>query len=60
MKYYVEFLMFSREPCDILDAPVFKGAVNYNYKHLQLATKNFSEENSIGRGGFGEVFKVMN
>ncbi|XP_023767472.2 cysteine-rich receptor-like protein kinase 43 [Lactuca sativa] len=41
------------------DARVFKGAVNYNYKHLQLATKNFSEENSIGRGGFGEVFKAI-
>ncbi|CAH1452739.1 unnamed protein product [Lactuca virosa] len=39
------------------DAPVVKGAVNYNYKHLQLATNNFSEENSIGRGGFDEVFK---
>ncbi|CAH1435490.1 unnamed protein product [Lactuca virosa] len=41
------------------DAPELKGAVNYNYKHLQLATNNFSEENSIGRGGFGEVFKAI-
>ncbi|KAI3519035.1 hypothetical protein L1887_08010 [Cichorium endivia] len=37
----------------------FNGAVSYNYKQLQLATNNFSEENSIGRGGFGEVFKAI-
>ena len=43
-----------------LDASVLKGAFDYNYKHLQLATNNFSEENSIGKGGFGEVFKVNN
>ncbi|KAI3514482.1 hypothetical protein L1887_12917 [Cichorium endivia] len=41
------------------DAPEFKGAINYSYKHLQSATNNFSEENSIGRGGFGEVFKAI-
>ncbi|KAI3722969.1 hypothetical protein L2E82_34218 [Cichorium intybus] len=37
----------------------FNGAVSYNYKQLQLATNNFSEGNSIGRGGFGEVFKAI-
>ncbi|KAM0067679.1 putative protein kinase RLK-Pelle-DLSV family [Helianthus debilis subsp. tardiflorus] len=36
-----------------------KGAVYYNYKHLELATNNFSEENIIGKGGFGEVFKAI-
>ncbi|KAI3747598.1 hypothetical protein L6452_10109 [Arctium lappa] len=36
-----------------------KGTVNYDYKHLQLATNNFSEENIIGKGGFGEVFKAI-
>lgn len=36
-----------------------KGTDDYNYKHLQLATNNFSEENIIGKGGFGEVFKVI-
>ncbi|KAK1430012.1 hypothetical protein QVD17_12448 [Tagetes erecta] len=35
------------------------GIVSYNYKHLQLATNNFSEENIIGKGGFGEVFKAI-
>ncbi|CAI9281748.1 unnamed protein product [Lactuca saligna] len=34
-----------------------KGAVMYSYRDLQLATNNFCEENILGRGGFGEVFK---
>nr|XP_043629242.1 cysteine-rich receptor-like protein kinase 2 isoform X2 [Erigeron canadensis] len=41
------------------DTPEQVGAaVNYNYKHLQLATNNFSEENILGKGGYGEVFKA--
>ncbi|KAI3704396.1 hypothetical protein L1987_74615 [Smallanthus sonchifolius] len=35
------------------------GTLNYNYKDLQLATNNFSEENILGKGGFGEVFKAI-
>ncbi|GKB33951.1 cysteine-rich receptor-like protein kinase 2 [Tanacetum coccineum] len=31
------------------------GAGYYSHKQLQLATKNFSEENIIGKGGFGEA-----
>ncbi|KAI3775715.1 hypothetical protein L1987_45465 [Smallanthus sonchifolius] len=38
-----------------LEAPKLKGAVYYNYKHLELATNNFNEENMIGKGGFGEA-----
>ncbi|XP_076907365.1 cold-responsive protein kinase 1-like [Bidens hawaiensis] len=37
----------------------FEGAVHYNYKDLQIATDNFSEENFLGKGGFGEVFKAV-
>ncbi|KAF5754590.1 putative protein kinase RLK-Pelle-DLSV family [Helianthus annuus] len=37
----------------------FEGAIHYNYKDLQLATNDFSEENIIGKGGFGEVFKAV-
>ncbi|GJW60009.1 NIN-like protein [Tanacetum coccineum] len=36
-------------------APALNGAGYYSHKQLQLATKNFSEENIIGKGGFGEI-----
>jgi hypothetical protein len=29
-----------------------------NLEVLRTATNNFSEENKLGEGGFGEVFKV--
>ncbi|XP_062011553.1 cold-responsive protein kinase 1-like [Rosa rugosa] len=29
----------------------------YSYKELQNATENFSEDNKIGQGGFGSVYK---
>ncbi|KAI3794379.1 hypothetical protein L1987_37010 [Smallanthus sonchifolius] len=41
------------------DSPKLEGAINYNYKDLQLATNNFSEKNILGKGGFGEVFKAI-
>ncbi|KAF7831178.1 cold-responsive protein kinase 1-like [Senna tora] len=45
---------------DILGATELKGPVNYGYKDLKSATNNFSEENKIGEGGFGDVYKVIN
>ncbi|CAI9276278.1 unnamed protein product [Lactuca saligna] len=41
------------------DASELQGAVNFSYKDMKLATGNFSEEYRIGRGGFGEVYKVI-
>lgn len=43
----------------VLNAEDLQGTLHYNYKDMQLATNNFSEENIIGKGGFGEVFKVL-
>ncbi|KAJ6424587.1 hypothetical protein OIU84_025380 [Salix udensis] len=34
-----------------------RGPVNYSFKELKSATKNFSEEYKLGEGGFGEVYK---
>ncbi|KAL8240501.1 hypothetical protein R6Q59_013856 [Mikania micrantha] len=35
------------------------GAAHCNYNELKLATKNFSQENILGKGGYGEVFKAV-
>ncbi|KAJ8752222.1 hypothetical protein K2173_003830 [Erythroxylum novogranatense] len=42
---------------DILGATELRGPVNYSYKDLKSATKNFNEENKLGEGGFGDVYK---
>ncbi|KAL5577349.1 hypothetical protein UlMin_019048 [Ulmus minor] len=42
---------------DILGATELQGPVNYRYKDLKSATKNFSEENKLGEGGFGDIYK---
>ncbi|XP_059451269.1 cold-responsive protein kinase 1-like [Corylus avellana] len=42
---------------DILGATELRGPVNYKYKDLKFATKNFIEENKLGEGGFGDVYK---
>ncbi|XP_022642677.1 cold-responsive protein kinase 1-like isoform X1 [Vigna radiata var. radiata] len=42
---------------DILGATELKGPVKYKYNDLKAATKNFSAENKLGEGGFGDVYK---
>ncbi|XP_028782530.1 putative receptor-like protein kinase At4g00960 [Neltuma alba] len=42
---------------DILEATELKGPVNYRYKDLKSATKNFSEKNKLGEQAFGDVYK---
>lgn len=42
---------------DILGATELRGPVTYRYKDLKSATKNFSAENKLGEGGFGDVYK---
>ncbi|XP_054796091.1 cysteine-rich receptor-like protein kinase 43 isoform X1 [Prosopis cineraria] len=42
---------------DITGISQLKAPVNYNYKDLKSATKNFSLENKLGEGGFGAVYK---
>lgn len=33
-------------------------SLQFNLAAIRIATKNFSYDNRIGRGGFGEVYKV--
>ncbi|KAI9100081.1 hypothetical protein K1719_024299 [Acacia pycnantha] len=42
---------------DIPGASQLKGPFTFSYNALKSATKNFSEENKIGEGGFGAVYK---
>ncbi|KAJ4844691.1 hypothetical protein Tsubulata_020666 [Turnera subulata] len=42
---------------DILDATELRGPTTYHYKDLKSATNNFSDENKLGEGGFGDVYK---
>ncbi|KAK7393168.1 hypothetical protein VNO78_21661 [Psophocarpus tetragonolobus] len=41
----------------VMGASEFKGPTEYKYSYLKVATKNFSEKNKIGEGGFGTVYK---
>ncbi|KAK6154110.1 hypothetical protein DH2020_013749 [Rehmannia glutinosa] len=43
---------------NILGATQLQGPNIYSYKDLKTATNNFSEENKLGEGGFGDVFKA--
>ncbi|CAK9135293.1 unnamed protein product [Ilex paraguariensis] len=42
---------------NILGATELQGPEQYSYKDLKSATKNFSEENKLGEGGFGDIYK---
>jgi len=33
-------------------------SLQLDYRTIQTATNDFAESNKIGRGGFGEVYKV--
>jgi len=41
-----------------LGASELKGATKFKYSELKAATRNFSEKNILGEGGFGAVYKV--
>ncbi|KAF4398466.1 hypothetical protein G4B88_025445 [Cannabis sativa] len=42
---------------NILGGTELQGPVNFKYNDLKHATKNFSEQNKLGEGGFGDVYK---
>ncbi|XP_023767480.1 cold-responsive protein kinase 1 [Lactuca sativa] len=57
--YWLWFRLWKKSKKTKEGEPDLDGRINYNYKHLQSATKYFSEENILGRGGFGDVFKAL-
>jgi hypothetical protein len=34
-------------------------SLQFNFGTIRVATDNFSEENKLGQGGFGAVYKVI-
>ncbi|KAM0067670.1 putative non-specific serine/threonine protein kinase [Helianthus debilis subsp. tardiflorus] len=36
-----------------------QGSKDYSYSDLRKGTENFSDENKLGEGGFGDVYKVL-
>ncbi|XP_057743846.1 cysteine-rich receptor-like protein kinase 2 [Arachis stenosperma] len=42
---------------EIPGATKLKAPINYKYNDLKAATNNFNEENRLGGGGFGNVYK---
>ena len=34
------------------------GSLQFDLASIQAATSNFSQDNKLGQGGFGEVFRV--
>ncbi|MFS7955376.1 putative protein kinase RLK-Pelle-DLSV family [Helianthus anomalus] len=44
-------------PGSLYGATELQGPKDYNYSDLKKATKDFREENKLGEGGFGDVYK---
>ncbi|XP_074294393.1 leucine-rich repeat receptor protein kinase HPCA1-like [Silene latifolia] len=50
------FVSWEKQQTD-LGLPHMKGARYFSFKELQKCTNNFSEDNNIGAGGYGKVYK---
>ncbi|KAK1410560.1 hypothetical protein QVD17_37097 [Tagetes erecta] len=44
-------------PIDSLNGATLQGPKEYSYTDLKKATKDFKDENKLGEGGFGDVYK---
>lgn len=47
--------MFLKGPSDEIGSAE---ALQFDFGSIKVATNNFSDENKLGRGGFGVVYKV--
>eukprot|EP01018_Ginkgo_biloba_P024958 Gb_39314 [translate_table: standard] len=53
------FASWERSRKDSGGAPQLKGARCFSYNELKKATNNFSNDNEIGSGGYGKVYKGL-
>lgn len=44
--------------CEVGDQITTIHSVQFDFKTIEAATDKFSDSNMIGRGGFGEVYRV--
>ncbi|KAG8373509.1 hypothetical protein BUALT_Bualt11G0031600 [Buddleja alternifolia] len=56
--YYFSRIPKASRRGNILGATELQGPNICSYKDLKTATNNFSEENKLGEGGFGDVYKA--
>lgn len=44
---------------DVSNAEKLEESLQFDLATIEAATSNFSEDNKLGTGGFGEVYKVI-
>ncbi len=45
--------------CEAVDEIRSVESLQFDFGTIRVATDNFSEENKLGQGGFGAVYKVI-
>jgi hypothetical protein len=45
--------------CEAVDEIITAESLQFDFGTIRAATDNFSEENKLGQGGFGSVYKVI-
>ena len=45
--------------CEAVDEIITAESLKFDFGTIRAATDNFSEENKLGQGGFGSVYKVI-
>jgi hypothetical protein len=45
--------------CEAVDEIISAESLQFDFATIRVATKNFSDANKLGQGGFGVVYKVI-
>lgn len=45
--------------CEAVDEMITAESLQVDFSTIRAATDDFSEENKLGQGGFGSVYKVI-